>query len=386
MKQMTARQTESVLLISPSRIRPFADQPREYFDKDELVSLELSIKQRGQLQPVMVREIKGESDHEYELVDGQRRWHACMSLGLLIRGVVINPESEEDQFEISVAANFQRAGHTPMEIAKAVTRMMDPDRGGRTAEYVATLFGKSGGWVYLQARLMNLVPEIQAQLEPGAKVQFPSGEFPLQLAYEIARMPADKQLPMLQEIIGRRLMSGRAIDLVRRTLSEGKPERRFKASQHEHNLTRFVRGTIQRADLTLDRLDSEQFRIMVEMLVKTKKLAELKESVMTAIGRLETIHRRLTDVGSSVKVELDRPAPKPQPEPEKPKKLPSTFVYSIPMLCPKCHTKNARFRRRSDANVATDFWTCDIKGCQLKISHYSIKVDRSYQVTGEKTA
>lgn len=374
------RSTEVVLSLDPNRVRPFADQPREYFDKDELISLELSIQQRGQLQPVMVRQLPKNRDHDYELVDGQRRWHACSKLGVSLRAVVINPENEEDQFEISVASNFQRAGHTPMEIAKAVTRMMDPDRGGRTAEYVATLFGKSPAWIYLQARLINLVPEIQARLEPGGKRMANGNEFPLALACELARLPAEKQLPMLEEIDSRQFGTARAVDKIRRLLLEDSPERQKRPSSNIGILDALMRSVVQRSDLALDRLDPDAFRVLVTSLVKAKKLDSLKELAMTAIGRLETIHRRLTDVGSSVKVELDKPAPKP--EPLRQKTLQPTYVYSVPMLCPKCHTKNARSRRRNNANVSTDFWICDIKGCQLKISHYTIKIDRNYQREG----
>lgn len=373
------RTEEVVLHLEPNRVRPFADQPREYFDKDELISLELSIQQRGQLQPVMVRALPKNRDHDYELVDGQRRWHACSKLGVSLRAVVINPENEEDQFEISVASNFQRAGHTPMEIAKAISRMMDPERGNRTAEYVGTLFGKSDWWVYMNRRLLDLVPEIQSRLDPGSADY--ERDFPMAVALELARMPAEQQMPMLMEIETRKLTASRAVDKIRQAVRGETPERRGRASQHERNLELLMRSAIQRADMTMDRLDAESFRILVTSLVKTKKLDSLKELAMTAIGRLETIHRRLTDVGSSVRTELET-APKPSPKPtasSTAKRAAATIVYSIPMLCPKCHTKNARFRRRSDANVANDFWTCDIKGCQLKISHYSIKVDRNYQ-------
>lgn len=172
----------TVISIDTNRVRPFADQPREYFDAGELVSLELSIKQRGQLQPAMVRKLTDDRDHDYELVDGQRRWHACSRLGIPLRAMIINPEDPEDQFEISVAANFQRAEHTPMEIAKAIERMCT--QGKRTAEYVATLFGKSASWVVITRRLIVLVPELQALLEPSAK-----DPLAVSVAIELARLP-----------------------------------------------------------------------------------------------------------------------------------------------------------------------------------------------------
>lgn len=380
-QQLTAQvDTTPVLSLDTNRVHPFADQPREYFDPGELVSLEQSIKQRGQLQPAMVRLLTDDPDHDYELVDGQRRWHACVKLGVRFRAVLIDPEDPEDQFEISVAANFQRAGHTPMEIAKAINRMMDPEHGNRTAAYVATLFGKSDFWVYVNRRLIELVPEIQAKLEPSAG----KDQLAVTVACELARLPKDQQLPILNDIQNRGLTSARAIDKIRRILLDGAPEQRPRSVGHANDkmLGRFVRRTIQDADRMFDRMGPDEFRITVDLMHRKKTLDDLRESVMTAIGRLEVLHRRLTELRPS-----SAPPAAPKPEPSKPKAAPSsTHVYSQAMKCPKCGTVGARFKRRSDADVAKDYWTCAIKGCQLKISHYNIRVDKSYQPQMAKSA
>lgn len=365
-----------VLSIDTNRVRPFADQPREYFDAGELISLELSIKQRAQLQPAMVRKLTDDRDHDYELVDGQRRWHACSRLGVPLRAVIIDPENPEDQYEISVAANFQRAGHTPMEIAKAIERMCT--QGKRTEEYVATLFGKSGWWVSTQRSLNKLVPEIQAQLEPA------KDPLPVAIGVRLARLPKELQLSMLEEIRARGLNAARVADKVRRMLLDaaGEPERRKKPSSHAANIQSFVRQTIQRADMALDRMGPDDFRTMVDVLSKNKTFDQLKESVMTAIGRLEVLHRRLTECRASISTApvpvMTKPSANPGPLRGKTVTVPN-FTFSHEMTCPKCKSTRVRFKRSASANLQRDFWTCPVKGCQLKISHYSIKVDTKYE-------
>lgn len=149
-----------VLTIPTARIRPLADQPRRYFDKEELAALERSIMKRGQLQPGLVRKIKGDPKHEFELIDGQRRWHACTKVGVPYRAIVVQPTDDEDQFEMSIASNFQRAEHTPMEVSAAIDRLSK--RGGRTMDEIAVLFGKSSYWVLsLRAahQVISRIPE-----------------------------------------------------------------------------------------------------------------------------------------------------------------------------------------------------------------------------------
>jgi ParB family chromosome partitioning protein len=371
----TAVVDSTVISIDTGRVRPFADQPREYFDPNDLISLEMSIKQRGQLQPGMVRQLRGDRDHDFELVDGQRRWHACSRLGVPFRAVIINPKDEEDQYEISVAANFQRAGHTPMETAQAIERLCT--RGRRTEEYVATLFGKSGVWVNLTRRLVHLAQELQPFVDMD---RHNPERLQMIVAIELARLPKDVQVETWNEIRARGLTATRAIDKIKRLLVDesNQVERRKKPTDHGRNLQRFIRVTIQRADLTMDRMGPDDMRLLVSSLTKAKKYDEFRESLMTAIGRLEVLHRRLTECRAAM---ASQAAATPKPEPLRAKTVPAgpTLIYSHPMKCPKCNSQGTRFRRWSNANPEKECWECTAKGCLLKISHYNIKIDRTYQ-------
>ncbi len=184
-----------VVQIDPGRVRPFPGQPREYFDKADMESLEASIRQRGQIQPGLVRELDGE-DVDFELVDGQRRWTACARLGVKFCAVIIDPENEAEQYEISVTANFQGSSHTPMEIAKACNRLY---HAGRSDIYIATLFGKTNTWVARHRYLINLIPELQDLIDP-AKIPDHNNRLGTTVAQEVARLPEREQREKLKQI------------------------------------------------------------------------------------------------------------------------------------------------------------------------------------------
>ncbi len=102
----------TVIEVAYNKIRPFKGQPRTYFNEAQLKSLELSIKVRGQIQPALVRALVGDPHHDFELIEGQCRWHVCTSLGRPLRVEVRKVTGVEDQFEQSIMANFQRADHS----------------------------------------------------------------------------------------------------------------------------------------------------------------------------------------------------------------------------------------------------------------------------------
>src|SRR3989344_5128740 len=113
-----AEKAEQVLIISRDSIRPFPNQPRKYFNKAKLESLAKSISTVGQLVPIHVREVESNNGSKihYELIDGQRRWHACGIAGKTqMKVIVFSVASEDEQFKLSLITNFGREGHDPVE-------------------------------------------------------------------------------------------------------------------------------------------------------------------------------------------------------------------------------------------------------------------------------
>jgi ParB/RepB/Spo0J family partition protein len=358
-------QRTMVLDVNPNRVRPFADQPREYFDPQELTNLQLSIKARGQLQPGMVKAIN-DREHDYEIVDGQRRWHACKNLGIPFRAIVIEPQNVEDQFEIAVAANFQRAGHTPMEIARAIERMCTT--GGRNAEYVGRVMGRHPTLMNQYRRLVQLVPELQTSVNAAKGDR---DRLPVMVAFEIARLPQSDQLRVYNEIQAAGLGASGAQDYLRRLLAGTViAARKQKPADVGKVIRSFVASTIQRAELHLERIrDDVNAGQIVFSLTQNKKLSDLRGSILTSIEKLQALHDRLNVQPVSTQPTKNKSEVGPE----------SKFVYSHPMTCPKCHSTNTRFRRLSNADPKTGTWVCMAKACELRISHVVIRVDTKHR-------
>ena len=99
-------------------------QPRKHFDKEKLAELTNSIKERGIIQPIVVRPSKN-SDNEYEIVAGERRWLAAQNAGLNEVPVVVINVSDEQTLEYAIVENIQRQDLNIIEEAEGYKRLMD---------------------------------------------------------------------------------------------------------------------------------------------------------------------------------------------------------------------------------------------------------------------
>lgn len=180
---------QHVALIRTDVIRPFRAQPRQEAERKAIQELADSIDAVGQLMPGLVRPLKGTPRYKWELIDGERRFHACRRLGIPFKAIPTYVRNEQHQFEMSVAANFGRADHTPLEIAYAAKTLRG---GGRTLEQVAKIFGKSSGWVADYLKLTELTPAVQELLVPDEATGKP--RLKLTYARRIAELPARLQM------------------------------------------------------------------------------------------------------------------------------------------------------------------------------------------------
>lgn len=185
----------SVLSVPISLVRPFADQPRHHFCQVRLTELANSIKEVGQITAVEVRElpVPDQDGHVYELIDGQRRWHACQMAGLdRIRLTVTVVADQAEQFRRSIVANFGRAGHTPMEICAALCQL---EKDGTTQVMMANMLGRSSAWVSSHMSLARLVPSVQAMLHPDHPQKLG-----LKTGVMLANLPPDLQVVLAERI------------------------------------------------------------------------------------------------------------------------------------------------------------------------------------------
>jgi len=145
-------------------IRRNPDQPRRDFGEDEINELAASIRERGVLQPILVRPAPG-NPGEFQIVAGERRWRAAQRAGLRQMPVVVREIDDLAAFEIAIIENVQRADLNPIEEAMGYKTLME--RFGRTQEAVAQTVGKSRSHVANALRLLALPDSMQADLRAG---------------------------------------------------------------------------------------------------------------------------------------------------------------------------------------------------------------------------
>jgi ParB family chromosome partitioning protein len=147
--------------VSTAEIRPNPHQPRRHFDDDALETLAASIRQRGLLQPLLVRRVP----EGYELIAGERRLRAAQRAGLESVPVVVREADPQERLELALIENLQRENLTPLEEAEAYRHLIDSY--GLTQEQVALAVGKSRPAVANALRLLALPEAVKAQLEGG---------------------------------------------------------------------------------------------------------------------------------------------------------------------------------------------------------------------------
>ena len=140
-------------------------QPRMYFHEAELEELAQSVRQRGVLQPILLRPAPGRAG-EYQIVAGERRWRAAQRAGLTAVPAVVREIGDQEALELALIENLQRADLNAMEEAAAYSSLLSLS--GGTQDDVAQAVGKSRSHVANTLRLMQLPLEIQALVRQGA--------------------------------------------------------------------------------------------------------------------------------------------------------------------------------------------------------------------------
>jgi ParB family transcriptional regulator, chromosome partitioning protein len=153
--------------IPIEQVRPGPYQPRRRFGEEELADLAQSIREKGILQPLLVRPLaEAGPEAGFELVAGERRWRAAQRVGLHEVPVIIRPLADAEALEIALVENLQREDLGPLEEAEAYSRLLHEF--GRTQAALAEAVGKSRSHVANMVRLLSLPPPVRRHLEEGA--------------------------------------------------------------------------------------------------------------------------------------------------------------------------------------------------------------------------
>ncbi len=145
-------------------LRRNPDNPRKTFGESELEELARSIKEKGLLQPIMVRPLKGESS-SYEIVAGERRWRAAQKAGVHDVPVLIRELSDNEALEFALIENVQRSDLNALEEALGYRQLMD--QFSYTQEKMAESLGKSRSHIANTLRLLKLPEGVQEHVRKG---------------------------------------------------------------------------------------------------------------------------------------------------------------------------------------------------------------------------
>lgn len=145
-------------------LKPNPDQPRKTFRQEDLEELTASIRDKGVLQPILVRTQPGE-DGVWQIIAGERRWRASQAARLTEVPIVVHEMDDVEVFEVAIVENVQRADLNPLEEAEAYRVLME--RFGRTQDAVAGVVGKSRSHVANTMRLLQLPERVLFYVREG---------------------------------------------------------------------------------------------------------------------------------------------------------------------------------------------------------------------------
>ncbi|KZY37916.1 chromosome partitioning protein ParB [Roseovarius sp. HI0049] len=181
------RQPDRVIPIE--MIAPNPDQPRRSFDPEALEDLAASIREKGIIQPLIVRP-SPKTEGQFEIVAGERRWRAAQMAKLHAVPALIREFDDTEVLEVAIIENVQRADLNPVEEAAAYNQLME--KFGHTQERLATALGKSRSHIANSVRLLTLPAEVQdyvrnGKLSAGHARTLVTAEDPAALAKQIIK-------------------------------------------------------------------------------------------------------------------------------------------------------------------------------------------------------
>jgi ParB family chromosome partitioning protein len=183
---------EKIIYVQTDQIKPNPFQPREEFDNESIQELAQSIKEKGVIQPLLVRR-KGDY---YELIAGERRLRAAKLLNLKELAIIVKDVQDRDSLELALIENIQRQGLNPIEEAHAYQHLIDKFQ--VTQEKISEALGKSKTSISNTLRLLKLPHEIQTEMKKG-RITFGHGRALLEIEDE------NRQRRLAQEVISKGL-------------------------------------------------------------------------------------------------------------------------------------------------------------------------------------
>lgn len=153
---------DQILHLDVESLEAGAFQPRRTFEEDALIELVSSIREKGVLQPLLVRK-HPQKDGMYEIVAGERRYRAAKIAGLKEVPVIVKDFDDRTTLEVALIENLQRENLNPLEEAEGYKRLLDEFQ--YTQEELSKVVGKSRSFVANQMRLLDLPDTLKKMVE-----------------------------------------------------------------------------------------------------------------------------------------------------------------------------------------------------------------------------
>jgi len=206
-------------MIPVEKIHPNPNQPRRSFTVDQLQELTDSIREKGIIQPLILREDPNAAG-TYQIVAGERRWRAAQAAQLHEVPAVIRDYTDTEVLEVAIIENIQRADLNPIEEAAGYRQLMD--RFGHTQERIAEALGKSRPHIANLLRLLTLPDDVQAMLQDGR----------LTAGHARALVGTDAPSDLAKQVVKKGLSVRETEKLVKR-LSDPKPKKETKPTEKD---------------------------------------------------------------------------------------------------------------------------------------------------------
>ncbi|ADO43823.1 ParB/RepB/Spo0J family partition protein [Ketogulonicigenium vulgare] len=254
-------------------VHPNPDQPRRHFDEEALDELTASIREKGIIQPLIVRADPGRPG-QYQIVAGERRWRAAQRARLHEVPVVHRSYSDTEVLEIAIIENIQRADLNAIDEAAGYRQLME--RFGHTQEQMATALGKSRSHIANLIRLLQLPDTVQEKVVLGA----------LSAGHARTLIGHPKAEELAQHIVTRNLSVREAERLTRDPASPGsKPRPRATKSEQAKDadtvaLEKELSATLK-MDISIDHLPGQESG---SITLRYKDLAQLDDVLRLLSG------------------------------------------------------------------------------------------------------
>lgn len=255
-------------------VTPNPNNPRRSFAADDLEDLTRSVREKGIVQPILVRPQPGQpvSDNRYEIIAGERRWRAAQAAGLHEIPVLIQAVSDREALELAIVENVQRSDLNPIEEARGYQQLLDGF--DYTQQDLATVIGKSRSHVANTLRLLKLPDGVQKLLQDG---ELTAGHAKILVA-------ADDPAALASQIVDGN-MSVRAAE----TLARSAGENQKGADSSQSTASALVKDADTQA---LENSLSEVLGLLVDLRHKSNGTGELRVKYKT-LDQLDFITAKL---------------------------------------------------------------------------------------------